>query len=114
MGIVRMVLGRRPFAFIEADAERLGHRHDVRLGILRGADAVKAVLIVGVMTVHSFTEGRSRRLVRRRRGAGRNIGLAIAVHNIPEGLAISLVLVPRGISASGRGLECVLEPCRSR
>ena len=26
------------------------------------------------------------------------IGLAIAVHNIPEGLAISPVLVPRGTS----------------
>ena len=65
---------------------------------MSGLDARKALLIVGVMTVHSFTEGV---------GVGVSFGggqalvlfitLAIAVHNIPEGLAISLVLVPRGV-----------------
>jgi zinc transporter, ZIP family len=58
-----------------------------------------AVLIVGVMTVHSFTEGIG---VGVAFGGGETLGLAIAlaiaVHNIPEGLAISLVLVPRGSS----------------
>jgi ZIP family zinc transporter len=74
-----------------------GHVHD--FGTLRGDDAVKAVLIVAVMTVHSVAEGVG---VGAAFGGGETLGLvitiAIAVHNIPEGLAISLVLVPRGAS----------------
>ena len=64
-------------------------------------DARKALLIVGVMTMHSFTEGVGLGVSF---GGGIELGLfitlAIAVHNIPEGLAISLVLVPRGVSWS--------------
>jgi ZIP family zinc transporter len=64
-------------------------------------DARKALLMVGVMTMHSFTEGVG---VGVSFGGGIELGLfitlAIAVHNIPEGLAISLVLVPRGVSWS--------------
>ena len=56
-------------------------------------------MVVGVMTVHSFTEGVG---VGVSFGGGEALGAlittAIAVHNVPEGLAISLVLVPRGIS----------------
>ncbi len=74
-----------------------GHAHD--FGSLRGEDAVKAVLIVAVMTVHSIAEGVG---VGAAFGGSETLGLlitiAIAVHNIPEGLAISLVLVPRGAS----------------
>lgn len=73
---------------------------EVQVGRLRGADAVKALMIVGVMTVHSFTEGVG---VGVAFGGGQALGTsittAIAIHNIPEGLAISLVLVPRGTSA---------------
>lgn len=73
------------------------HAHD--FGSLRGEDAVKALLIVAVMTVHSVAEGVG---VGAAFGGGDALGLviaiAIAVHNIPEGLAISLVLVPRGAS----------------
>jgi len=67
------------------------------LGSLRGADARKALLIVGVMTAHSAAEGIG---VGAAFGDGHAFGVliafAIAVQNIPEGLAISLVLVPRG------------------
>ena len=64
-------------------------------------DARKALLMVGVMTMHSFTEGVG---VGVSFGGGSELGLfitlAIAVHNVPEGLAISLVLVPRGVTWS--------------
>ncbi len=61
-------------------------------------DLKKAMMIVLVMTAHSFAEGVG---VGVSFGGGTDFGafisLAIAVHNIPEGLAISLVLVPRGV-----------------
>src|SRR6266540_3652504 len=73
-------------------------REGVAFEALRGADARKALLIVAVMTVHSVAEGV---------GVGVSFAgsesivvvtaLAIALHNVPEGLAISLVLVPRGV-----------------
>ncbi len=67
------------------------------LGALKGADARKALLIVAVMTAHSVAEGIG---VGSSFGGGDTLGIvitiAIAIHNIPEGLAISLVLVPRG------------------
>jgi zinc transporter ZupT len=73
------------------------HAHD--FGSLRGEDAVKALLIVGVMTVHSLAEGVG---IGAAFGGSETLGvlitIAIAVHNVPEGLAISLVLVPRGVS----------------
>ncbi len=69
----------------------------VHVGALRGADAVKAVALVGVMTAHSFAEGVGIGVSYGGGGAlGGFVTAAIAVHNIPEGLAISLVLVPRG------------------
>jgi zinc transporter ZupT len=84
-------------AFVALAQRAVDHNEALALGGLRGADARKAVLIVGVMTVHSVAEGI---------GVGASFGgdeafglliaLAIAVHNIPEGFAISLVLVPRG------------------
>ena len=107
--MIRALLG---VAFIEIARARLGHREDLVLGRLRSADAAKALLIVGVMTVHSLAEGVG---VGVSFGGGEALGIfittAIAVRNIPEGLAISLVLVPRGARPiSGGRLERDLEP----
>jgi ZIP family zinc transporter len=100
LGAGRTVLGALAGAASIAFASRLlGRDRELHLGVLEGADALRALLIVGVMTVHSFTEGVG---VGVAFGGGEELGVAIAVaiavHNIPEGLAISLVLVPRGAS----------------
>lgn len=91
--------------FVAWASRRLAGTRDFHFGALSGADARKALLLVGVMTVHSMAEGIG---VGVAFGGGEELGLvtaiAIAIHNIPEGLAISLVLVPRGVrvlSAAG-------------
>jgi zinc transporter ZupT len=101
-GRLRVVLGfALGVAFIIATRRLLEHREHHVIGSLRGADARKALIIVGVMTLHSFTEGVG---IGVSFGGGEALGAfitaAIAVHNIPEGLAISLVLVPRGTRVS--------------
>ncbi|KAF5941116.1 hypothetical protein HYC85_022283 [Camellia sinensis] len=68
---------------------------------IKGADAAKVILVIGIMTLHSFGEGSgvgvsfagSKGL-----SQGLLVTLAIAVHNIPEGLAVSMVLASRGVS----------------
>ncbi len=103
--LVGVVLG---LAFISIAHRLLSERSDLSVGALRGAEALKALTIIGVMTVHSFAEGIA---VGVSFGAGQVLGgfiaLAIAVHNIPEGLAISLVLVPRGTAAWCAGLWAI-------
>ena len=99
-GAERTALGALAGALFIFLSQRLLDSHDtLHLGSLRGADATKALLIVGIMTIHSFAEGVGVGVAFGvEETLGVLIGLAIAVHNIPEGLAISLVLVPRGTS----------------
>jgi len=99
-GLERTAVGAGAGALFIYVSQRFIDSHDaLHLGSLEGADAKKALLIVGIMTIHSFAEGIGVGVAFGVDEAlGVLIGLAIAVHNIPEGLAISLVLVPRGTS----------------
>ncbi len=93
--VLGMVIG---LGAIVVSQKVLSHDHEISVAELDGASARKALLILGVMTAHSFAEGI---------GVGVSFGstmafgvfisLAIAVHNVPEGLAISLSMVPRGV-----------------
>ncbi|HWP36649.1 MAG TPA: ZIP family metal transporter [Gemmatimonadales bacterium] len=84
--------------FILATQRWLNAR-DVVFGAEHGPRARQALLIVIVMTVHSFAEGIA---VGVAFGGGMALAVAItvaiAVHNVPEGLAISAVLRSRGSS----------------
>ncbi|CAL5333265.1 unnamed protein product [Camellia sinensis] len=79
---------------------------------IKGADATKAILLVGIMTLHSFGEGSgvgvsfagSKGL-----SQGLLVTLAIVVRNIPEGLAVSMVLASRGVSPQNAMLCSVIK-----
>jgi len=87
--------------FILATKQFLDQYEDLKVGALGGTDARKALLIFFVMTLHSFSEGvgigvsfggvHGSKL-------GTFISASLAVHNVPEGLAIAVVLLPRGVT----------------
>jgi zinc transporter, ZIP family len=83
---------------------------DLKVGGMDGTDARKALLVFFVMTLHSFSEGV---------GIGVSFGgthgsdlgvfisASLAVHNIPEGLAMAVVLLPKGTSTVTAALWAV-------
>jgi zinc transporter ZupT len=74
-------------------------RSDVGVEDLVKGKRKQMLLFLGIMTVHSFAEGVSVGVsFSSTMEFGVFIAIAIAVHNIPEGLAISLVMVPQGTS----------------
>nr|XP_018675384.1 PREDICTED: putative zinc transporter At3g08650 isoform X2 [Musa acuminata subsp. malaccensis] len=78
---------------------------------IKGADASKVILVVGIMTLHSFGEGSGVGVSfagPKGLSQGLLVTLAIAVHNIPEGLAVSMVLASRGVSPHNAMLWSVI------
>lgn len=94
-------------AIVVAD-RLLARAGDVEVADLHGASATKALLILGIMTAHSFAEGVGVGVsFAGSEGLGVFITTAIAFHNVPEGLAIALVLVPRGTPVWKAGLWAI-------
>ncbi len=87
--------------FIVVTQRLLGHGDGEETAFLgaRGAGARRMLFVIAIMTVHSFAEGAA---VGVSFGGGTALALAItlavAVHNIPEGLAITAVMRPQGES----------------
>jgi len=97
--------------FILSTKSFLEKHDDLKVAGLAGADARKVLLIIFVMTLHSFSEGI---------GIGVSFGgsngselgvfisASLAVHNVPEGLAVAIVLLPRKISKLTAALWCIV------
>jgi ZIP family zinc transporter len=85
--------------FITLSRNYMQNYDELSLANMDQANTFKVLLIMGVMTIHSAAEGIG---VGVSFSGGQDLGIfittAIAIHNIPEGLAISLVMVPRGTS----------------
>ncbi|MCB0012351.1 MAG: ZIP family metal transporter [Anaerolineales bacterium] len=97
--VIRLIIGMILGVGLVLLAHKLlsSREEEFSIGNAQGANALQMLMIVGVMTAHSFAEGIG---VGVSYGDGSAFGVfisaAIAVHNIPEGLAISLILIPRG------------------
>ncbi|CAG2161871.1 unnamed protein product [Oppiella nova] len=88
--------------FILGSQKYMAQFGEVKLMSLEGVNAHKAVLIVAIMTLHAFGEGAGVGVSfagPRGLPQGLLVTIAIAVHNIPEGLAVSMVLSSKGVSA---------------
>lgn len=75
---------------------------------MNDVSARQAFLIIAIMTVHSAAEGVGIGVAF---GDSADLGwfatLAIAIHNIPEGLAIALVCIPKGMKVRSAALWSV-------
>lgn len=93
MVVLGMFLG---YAFIALCEAKLDDK-EYSLGELSGANAKRAMLVLLIMTMHSFAEGLGVGVS----WAGSNgdvkgqfVTAAIGVHNIPEGMTVALLMMP--------------------
>jgi len=105
-----MLLG---VAFMLFSKHILDQADDVKMvGLtgLKAMDARKAILVVAVMTFHSFSEGVGIGVSFGGNGGhrlGPLISSTLCIHNIPEGVAVALVLVPKGVDLMSASLWCM-------
>lgn len=96
--------------FILSTKKILDQYEDLKFGAIEGAGAQKILLIVFVMTLHSLTEGIGIGVSfggQSGRQLGQMISLSLALHNVPEGLAVALVLTSRGVPKIRSALWCI-------
>ena len=97
--VTRSLIGAATGVLFILASKRLLARHEhLKVSGFEGADARRVILIVSVMFLHSCTEGIGLGVSH---GSahdhfGKLISATLAVHNIPEGLAVSLVMSGKG------------------
>jgi ZIP family zinc transporter len=93
--------------FIWHSKNKIDEQQSFHVMDLDGFDAKKVALIMCVMTLHSLSEGIGIGVSYNSHSLGSFISLTMAVHNIPEGIAIAIVMIPKGVSVLRTCLWCV-------
>eukprot|EP00743_Colponemidia_sp_Colp-15_P007217 GILK01007794.1.p1 GENE.GILK01007794.1~~GILK01007794.1.p1 ORF type:complete len:249 (-),score=17.81 GILK01007794.1:64-810(-) len=96
-------------SFVILSKHVLKKYENIKFSGLQGLDARSAMLFVVVMAVHAFAEGLGIGVsFGGHEKLGMYISTSLAFHNIPEGLAVALVLVPKGVSVPSACLWAVV------
>jgi len=99
--------------FILVTKRLLDRCDDFKVANMDRIDAEKMILILFVMTLHSITEGIGVGVSFGGKSGmhlGQFISLSLAVHNVPEGLAVALVLREKKVSTLRTGMKCIFVP----
>jgi len=105
--LIGAILG---LVFIVGTKKFLEQHEEYHIGDLAGADFRRVLLIIFVMTLHSFSEGVGIGVSFGGENGGELgvfISASLAVHNVPEGLAVAVVLLPRKVSKLTAALWCI-------
>jgi zinc transporter, ZIP family len=96
-------------AFLLVSRHALAHR-DVHVGELRGTGVRRALLVLGVLFVHSLPEGFAigTAFASEREGLGLFIILAIGLQNVPEGTASAIPMEQAGFPPAQQFWAAVL------
>jgi ZIP family zinc transporter len=86
--------------FLVGSRRWVHRREDIHVGQLRGADLRRAVLVFGVLFVHSLPEGLAigTAFASETEGLGLFVILAIALQNVPEGTSVAIPMDAAGFS----------------
>mmetsp|Transcript_5602 Transcript_5602/g.7758 ORF Transcript_5602/g.7758 Transcript_5602/m.7758 type:complete len:271 (+) Transcript_5602:42-854(+) len=100
--LVRTILGfSAGMLFIIITKAVLDRFGDLKTGDIDGVNVQKMILIIFVMTLHSLSEGIGIGVSFGGNSGmqlGQFISLSLAMHNVPEGLAVALVMTTRKVS----------------
>jgi zinc transporter ZupT len=86
--------------FVRSTKSVLADFQGLRMSEIEGLQAKKMFIVIFSMAMHSFAEGLGIGVAFCGNGGahtGLFVAATLAVHNMPEGLAVALVLVPRGV-----------------
>lgn len=109
---MRTLIGAILGLFFILGTKRFLEDHDeYHIGDLAGADLRKVLIIIVVMTLHSFSEGVGIGVSfggEHGKELGVFISASLAIHNVPEGLAVAVVLLPQKFSLLTTTLSCIM------
>jgi zinc transporter ZupT len=105
---IRVLMGvYMGIAFVKATSAYFDGAEPIEMLDTSVINTKRVLLIMTVMTLHSISEGIGIGVSFHSESLGGFVSATLAIHNVPEGVAIAIVLFPRGFSLLSVTLWCI-------